>query len=213
MCTSGLSTSHSTLDLCLKAESTCLGRGHASHIQTPTLLGSTSSELPGLKNRRRRQRRSRRSSPPWPQRPTSSCWPWRLLWPSCSGPPDESGAYKHGGDFSAEPWGFSQPRSTLKWGSSRISTLLECHPKASWPLLPGSPRRAGSPRLVYQATRLRAGTRRNISSITAPPCQMTEVPPASLPLPCASGLCVPCLVGTGAQLSSKATAQAITTWE
>lgn len=60
------------------------------------------------------------------------------------------------------------------------------------------PHGAGSPRLVYQDTRLSAGTLCNISSKTAPLCQMTEVPPASLPLPWASGLCVPCLVGTGA---------------
>ena len=61
------------------------------------------------------------------------------------------------------------------------------------------PRWAGSPRLVFQDIRLSAGTLCNISSKTAPLCQMTEVPPASLPLPCASELCVPCSVGTGAR--------------
>lgn len=57
MCTSKLSTPHPPLDWWLKARSTCMwrGKGYALHIPPPSLLGSTSSEVLGLRNRRRRQ--------------------------------------------------------------------------------------------------------------------------------------------------------------
>ena len=104
---SKLSAPHSALDLWLKAESACLGGGHASHIQPPTLLGSASSELPGLKNRRRRQEEEQNiitSLTPETHLPllAVAASPAFTFWPSRQRvrPPC---AYKHAGDFSAEP--------------------------------------------------------------------------------------------------------------
>lgn len=87
------------------------------------------------------------SSLPWPQRPTPCCWPWQHLWPSPSGPQDLKTMCQVSKCLQAQGWCSSQnpevpptaPWSSLKWGSSSISALLEPPLPASWPLLPGSP--------------------------------------------------------------------------
>lgn len=78
----------------------------------------------------------------------------------CFRPPNTY--YKHMCRFSPEPWGPSWPHSSLKWGSSSISTLPE--PPSPLAFDGGVPLPSRQPQLVYQDISLSASTLYDIPS-------------------------------------------------